>query len=119
MRKKREYEKYIKQARGIDIDFQRTLYTKYSFIEQYDSLYDNKGIFDGEDLFGNDLMNLYDFEESIEYALASYEDLLERFSSEESVNYDEAHKFILKHLKSASPDIKRKRKKLRIKIKWD
>ena len=55
---------------------------------------------------------LDDFEESIEYALASYEDLLERFSSDESVNYDEAHKFILKHLKSAYPDIKRKRKKL-------
>ena len=105
MKKKREYEKYIKEARKIDVDFQRILHTKYSFIEQYNSLYENKGIIDGEDIFGNDLMNLYDFEGAIEEALASYEYLLERFSSEESVDYDEAHKLILKQFKLYYPNI--------------
>lgn len=100
---KKEYEKYILSAKAIDVDFQRALYTKCSFIKQYNSLYENKGIIDGEDIFGNDLMALYDFEQVLEDALVSYSDLLERFSSEESIDYDEAHKFILKHLKLNYP----------------
>ena len=106
---KKEYEKYILSAKAIDVDFQRALYTKCSFIKQYNSLYENKGIIDGEDIFGNDLMNLYDFEEALEEAHTCYADLLERFTSEESVDYEEAHEFILKHLKSSYPNIKRKK----------
>lgn len=102
---KKEYEKYILSAKAIDVDFQRALYTKCSFIEEFESLSIHKLIMRGCDLFGNDLMDLYDYYKVVKYSYSNYSRLLEQFSEEQGINVYQAHDFILKQFKLYYPNL--------------